>query len=37
MPLAIGIALAGAHLLNTPVRGQPLYRALVYLPSIVPV
>lgn len=37
VPLAIGIALAGAHLLNTPVRGQPLYRALVYLPSIVPV
>ncbi|MDQ0643836.1 carbohydrate ABC transporter permease [Microbacterium murale] len=37
VPLSIGIALAGAHLLNTPVRGQPLYRALVYLPSIVPV
>lgn len=37
VPLAIGIALAGAHLLNSPVRGQPLYRALVYLPSIVPV
>lgn len=37
VPLSIGIALAGAHLLNTPVRGQPLYRAVVYLPSIVPV
>lgn len=37
VPLAIVIALAGAHVLNAPVRGQPLYRALVYLPSIVPV
>ena len=37
VPLSIAIAIAGAHLLNLPVRGQPLYRALVYLPSIVPV
>lgn len=37
VPLAIAIALAGAHILNLPVRGQPLFRALVYLPSIVPV
>jgi len=37
VPLSIAIALAGAHLLNLPVRGQPLYRALIYLPSIVPV
>lgn len=37
VPLSIAIALAGAHLLNTPVRGQPLYRAFIYLPSIVPV
>jgi multiple sugar transport system permease protein len=37
VPLSIIIALAGAHLLNFPVKGQPLYRALVYLPSIVPV
>lgn len=37
VPLAIVIALAGAHVLNFPVRGQPLYRAMVYLPSIVPV
>ncbi len=37
VPLAIVISLAGAHLLNFPVRGQPLYRALVYLPSIVPI
>jgi multiple sugar transport system permease protein len=37
VPLSIVISLAGAHLLNFPVRGQPLYRALVYLPSIVPI
>jgi multiple sugar transport system permease protein len=37
VPAAIALALAGAHLLNLPVRGQPLFRALVYLPSIVPV
>ncbi|MDZ4045217.1 MAG: sugar ABC transporter permease [Rhodoglobus sp.] len=37
VPLAIVISIAGAHLLNMPVRGQPLFRALVYLPSIVPV
>jgi multiple sugar transport system permease protein len=37
VPLAIAIAIGGAHLLNLPVRGQPLFRALVYLPSIVPV
>lgn len=37
VPLAIGIAIMGAHLLNFPVRGQPLYRAMIYLPSIVPV
>lgn len=36
VPAAIIIALGGAHLLNLPVRGQPMYRALVYLPSIVP-
>ncbi|MER7500061.1 sugar ABC transporter permease [Nonomuraea pusilla] len=37
VPLTIVIALAGAHVLNLPVRGQPLFRALVYLPTIVPV
>ncbi|MFC6357072.1 carbohydrate ABC transporter permease [Luethyella okanaganae] len=37
VPLTIIISLAGAHILNLPVRGQPLYRALVYLPTIVPV
>jgi multiple sugar transport system permease protein len=37
VPLSIIVALAGAHLLNFPVRGQPLYRAVVYLPSIVPI
>jgi multiple sugar transport system permease protein len=36
VPLSIAIALAGAHVLNFPVKGQPLYRALVYLPTIVP-
>lgn len=37
VPLAIIISLAGAHILNFPIKGQPLYRALVYLPSIVPI
>jgi len=37
VPLTVVISLAGAHLLNLPVRGQPLYRAFVYLPTIVPV
>lgn len=37
VPLSIVIALAGAHVLNLPVRGQPIYRALVYLPTIVPI
>ncbi|MFF1879599.1 carbohydrate ABC transporter permease [Leifsonia sp. NPDC058230] len=37
VPLTILISIAGAHFLNLPVRGQPLYRALVYLPTIVPV
>lgn len=36
LPTAIIIAIAGAHLLNLPVRGQPLFRALIYLPSIIP-
>jgi multiple sugar transport system permease protein len=37
VPLNIGLALAGAHLLNLRLRGQPLYRAMAYLPTIVPV
>jgi len=37
VPLTILISIGGAHLLNLPVRGQPLYRALVYLPTIVPI
>ena len=37
VPLSIILGIAGAHLLNFPVRGQPLYRALVYLPTIVPI
>ena len=37
VPLTILISLAGAHIMNLPVRGQPLYRALIYLPTVVPV
>jgi multiple sugar transport system permease protein len=36
VPLTIGLALAFAHVLNLNVRGQPLYRAFVYLPMMVP-
>jgi len=36
VPLTIVISLVGAHLLNLPVFGQPIYRALVYVPTIVP-
>lgn len=34
IPLGIGLALALALLLNQPVKGVPLYRALFYLPSL---
>lgn len=37
VPLTILIGILGAHVLNFPIRGQPLYRALAYLPSIIPV
>lgn len=37
VPLTLFIGILGAHVLNFPIRGQPLYRALVYLPSIIPV
>lgn len=37
VPLGLVLSLAGAMILNLPVRGQPLYRALVYLPTIIPV
>lgn len=37
VPVDIAISLAGAHILNSKLRGQALWRALVYLPSIVPV
>ena len=37
VPVDIAISLAGAHILNFKLRGQSLWRALVYLPSIVPV
>lgn len=36
VPLAIIISLGGAHILNLPLAGQPIIRALVYLPSIIP-
>jgi multiple sugar transport system permease protein len=37
VPLTIIIGLAGAHVLNFPIKGQPVFRALVYVPVIVPV
>lgn len=37
VPLTIAIGLAGAHVLNFPIKGQPIYRALVYVPVIVPI
>lgn len=37
VPVGLAISLGGALILNLPVRGQPFYRALVYLPTIVPV
>lgn len=37
VPLTIVIGLAGAHVLNFPIKGQPVYRALVYVPVIVPI
>lgn len=36
VPLGLALALLVALALNFPVRGQPLYRAIVYLPAIVP-
>jgi multiple sugar transport system permease protein len=36
VPLGLILALLCAMGLNFPVRGQPLYRALIYLPSVVP-
>jgi multiple sugar transport system permease protein len=37
VPVGLVISLGGALILNLPVRGQPFYRALVYLPTIVPI
>ena len=37
VPLSLALGLIGAHILNFKVRGQPLYRALIYLPTIIPV
>ncbi len=35
-PLGIGLSLGIALMLNSPMRGLPLFRALYYLPSMVP-
>ncbi len=37
IPLGLALAMLVALALNFPVRGQPLYRAIVYLPAIVPI
>jgi multiple sugar transport system permease protein len=37
VPLGLALALLIALALNFPVRGQPFYRAIVYLPAIVPI
>lgn len=37
LPVGLALALVCAMVLNLPVRGQPLYRAIAYLPAIVPV
>lgn len=37
VPLGVALALGLAMLLNLKVRGQPIYRAMVYLPTIVPI
>jgi len=36
LPMSLVLALISAMVLTLPVRGQALYRAIVYLPSIVP-
>ncbi len=36
VPVDIAISIFGAHILNQKLKGQPIWRALVYLPSIVP-
>ena len=36
VPMTIIIGLIGAHILNFPIRGQAVWRGLVYLPVIVP-
>lgn len=36
VPFGLALSLLCALALNFPVRGQPLYRAIVYLPAIVP-
>lgn len=37
LPLSLLLALLCALALNLPIRGQPLYRAVAYLPAIVPI
>ncbi|MGQ9658015.1 MAG: hypothetical protein ACUVV1_08950 [Fimbriimonadales bacterium] len=36
VPLSIVVGIGLALLLNLPLRGQAMYRALFYLPSVVP-
>lgn len=36
LPLGLGLALLCALALNLDLKGQPVYRAIIYLPSIVP-
>jgi multiple sugar transport system permease protein len=37
VPLGLALGLLTAGALNFPVRGQPVYRAVLYLPAVVPV
>jgi len=36
VPMGLGVSLGVALLLNRPVRGQPIFRTLIFLPSLVP-
>jgi multiple sugar transport system permease protein len=37
IPLTISVAIVSALLLNVPIKGQPIFRTIFYLPSITPV
>ena len=36
VPMGLGVSLGVALLLNRPVRGQPIFRTMIFLPSLVP-